>query len=147
MSIQKIKEGNSFNSYIQSFLIDSADDLDNLEQEFHCGFGDEARTPDGTIYVRHSDGYSGDKWTIKSSGSSGGSGGISGNNFTIDETSILLLAEQELTPEGTGFGNSYRTTVSEFEEEFYDVESGQKIKVTFNEEEYELFAVSYSDSI
>ena len=77
MAIQKIKEGKFFNVYHQTFLIDDNTDLDTLEQTYNCNLGDEAKLPDGTIYVRHSNDYQGDKWVVKSSGSSGSNDGRS----------------------------------------------------------------------
>lgn len=87
MGVQKLKDENSFNIYHQTFLIDDDTDLDTLEQQFHCSFGDEARTPDGTVYIRHSDDFTGDKWVVKSSGSSGGgSSSDSGSGLVISLT-------------------------------------------------------------
>lgn len=62
MTVQKIKEGNVFNVYNQSFLIDETSDLDELENEYTCLMGDKAQLPDGTIYVRHSDEFQGELW-------------------------------------------------------------------------------------
>lgn len=62
MAVQKIKEGNVFNVYNQSFLIDETSDLDELENEYTCLMGDKAQLPDGTIYVRHSDEFQGELW-------------------------------------------------------------------------------------
>lgn len=72
MSIVKLKDENSFNIYHQTFLIDDNTDLDTLEQTYNCNLGDEARLPDGTIYVRHSNDYQGDLWE-KIENKSGGS--------------------------------------------------------------------------
>ena len=71
MAIQLLKENDSFNTYHQHFLIDSSDDLTSLEANYKCQMGDVAEAVDGTKYVRHSDGYSGDLW--EEAGGSGGS--------------------------------------------------------------------------
>ncbi|MBR4155366.1 MAG: hypothetical protein IKU01_01505 [Bacteroidales bacterium] len=65
MAFLKVKEGNSYNVCIQHFLIDSIDDLDEIEASFNPHFGDEAETISGEIYVRHSDDYEGNLWEQK----------------------------------------------------------------------------------
>lgn len=70
MAIQLVQENGEYNIKSQHFLIDEENDLVNLESEYSCSMGDRAELPDGTIYVRHSNDYQGDKWVVKSSGSS-----------------------------------------------------------------------------
>lgn len=67
MAIQLFRENDSFNIYHQHFLIDEENDLVNLENEYSCSMGDRAELPDGTIYVRHSDGYNGELWELSES--------------------------------------------------------------------------------
>lgn len=70
MAIQLLKENDKFNTYHQHFLIDSSDDLIPLETNYKCQIGDVAEVIDGTKYVRHSDGYSGDLWEVVESSDS-----------------------------------------------------------------------------
>ena len=73
MAIQLFKENEAFNVKSQHFLIDSTDELTNIESIYNCKQGDKAELPDGTIYVRHSDDHQGDKWVVKSASGGGSS--------------------------------------------------------------------------
>ena len=68
MAVKLAKKNNQYNVQRRTFYIDSADDLESVEVEYDCGIGDLAELPDGTVYCRHSDGYDGDLWEVKSSG-------------------------------------------------------------------------------
>ena len=83
MGVVKLKDENSFNIYHQTFLIDDDTDLNTLEQTYNCSFGDEARTPDGTVYIRHSDDFTGDKWVVKSVGNSNSNNNNNNNNNSL----------------------------------------------------------------
>lgn len=64
MAIQLEKENSKFNIYEQHFLIDSAADLQILENQYSCHQGDRAELPDGSYYLRHSDSYQGELWEL-----------------------------------------------------------------------------------
>ena len=70
MAIILAKKNNQYNIQRRYFYIDDESDLEALESEWDCGIGDIAELPNGTIYCRHSDGYDGDLWEKRSSGSS-----------------------------------------------------------------------------
>lgn len=69
MAVKLAKKNNVFNMQVRTFYIDSVDDLAVIETQYDCGIGDRAELPDGTVYCRHSDGYTGDLWSVRSSGS------------------------------------------------------------------------------
>lgn len=95
MAIQLLKENDRFNTYHQHFLVDSSDDLTSLEANFKCQMGDVAEAVDGTKYVRHSDGYSGDLWEeVGSSGSS------SGSSDSGDDSIYAVVVLREFDPDG-----------------------------------------------
>ena len=104
MAIQKIKEGNSFNSYTQIFQIDSTNDLATLEADYNPHFGDKAELPNGTIYVRHSDGYSGDLWEI----AQGSGGGVEVEAFSVTQNDTYTAPEgKAYSPVTVNVPNSY----------------------------------------
>lgn len=70
MAIKLFKVDNFHYGIHQEFFIDSEDDLEQIEIEYNCELGDKAYLPSGEVYIRHSDGYSGDKWIIEGSGGS-----------------------------------------------------------------------------
>lgn len=145
MAVQKIKVGNSFNSYIQTFQIDTATDLVTLESDYNPHFGDCAELPNGTIYVRHSDDYQGDKWKVVQSG--GGSGG------SAEKRKITLVNEVDVTPQSAG-NNLYiiqsndsimsSTTIEityddgTAEPQTIEAPLYENLIVTFDEQEYEV---------
>ena len=69
MAVKLAKKNNVYNMQVRTFYIDSVDDLAVIETQYDCGIGDRAELPDGTVYCRHSDGYTGDLWAVRSSGS------------------------------------------------------------------------------
>lgn len=64
MAIQLMQENGEYNIIVKHFLVDSIDDLSDLENEYECSIGDKVELPDGTIYIRHSDDYQGDLWEL-----------------------------------------------------------------------------------
>ena len=80
MAIKRFKRDNFGNGIHSEFFIDSADDLEVIEDIYDCELGDKAFTPSGAEYVRHSDEFEGDLWILVSdqhgSDSSGGGGGV-----------------------------------------------------------------------
>lgn len=86
MAIKLFKVDNFHYGIHQEFFIDGEDDLEQIENEYECELGDKAYTPDGTIYMRHSDSYSGDKWAVKSSSnnSNQGEGGLSPSILKVE---------------------------------------------------------------
>lgn len=164
MAIQKIKEGNSFNSYTQIFQIDSTNDLVTLEADYNPHFGDKAELPNGTVYIRHSDGYSGDLWEIaQSSGGGGGGGGgssdlptvTSADNgdllgvvngewgkteppYTVEESLITMVAQQIVTTEDVGGYN-----MAELQQGISSAEEGELFAVTFDGTRYDVNAITY----
>ena len=160
MAIQKIKEGNSFNSYTQIFQIDSTDDLVTLEADYNPHFGDKAELPNGTVYVRHSDGYSGDLWEIAQSSGGGGSGSdlpavTSADNgnllgvvngewgkteppYTVEESLTTVAAQQTVTTEDVGGYN-----MAELQQGISSAEEGELFAVTFDGTKYDVNAITY----
>lgn len=69
MAIKLFKVDNFHYGIHQEFFIDGEDDLEQIENEYECELGDKAYTPDGTIYMRHSDDFDGDLWDIVKSNS------------------------------------------------------------------------------
>ena len=117
--VQKIKEGNSFNSYTQIFQIDSANDLTIIESGYNPHFGDKAELPNGTVYVRHSDDYQGEKWELaKSSG--GGSGSDLPDYSEASDGDVLSIEDGEPAWKelSGGGGGVFIVTISvEYDEE------------------------------
>ncbi len=75
MAIKRFKRDNFGNGIHSEFFIDSADDLEVIEDIYDCELGDRAFTPTGTEYIRHSDDFDGDLWVLVSKqGDSDGSG-------------------------------------------------------------------------
>lgn len=70
MAIILAKKNNQYNVQRRHFYIDDESDFETLESEWDCGIGDLAELPNGTVYCRHSDNYSGDLWEKRSSGKS-----------------------------------------------------------------------------
>ena len=64
MAFKLFKKDNFYNGTHQEFLIDDANDLEEIEKNFDCELGDKAHAPDGKIYARHSDGWEEDLWGI-----------------------------------------------------------------------------------
>lgn len=70
MAIILAKKNNQYNIQRRHFYIDDESDFETLESEWDCGIGDLAELPNGTVYCRHSDNYSGDLWEKRGSGAS-----------------------------------------------------------------------------
>lgn len=73
MAIKLFKVDNFSYGIHQEFLIDEKEDLEQIEIDFNCGLGDKAFVPDGTVYVRHSDGFEGELWEEEIAENGGGS--------------------------------------------------------------------------
>ena len=145
MAIQKIKEGNSFNSYTQIFQIDSTDDLVTLEADYNPHFGDKAELPNGTVYVRHSDGYSGDLWEIAQSS---GGGGSSLPAVTSEDNGDVLTVEDGAWAKAAPSGGGQfiiTVTANEAETELSVDKTYQEIVSAFAEGK--TFYLIYTDSL
>lgn len=164
MAVQLFKENSSFNVENYHFLIDSVDELDDIELIYKCHQGDKAELPDGTVYVRHSDNYSGDKWTVKSSSSNNGSGGSdlptvteedNGNVLTVmngewgksEASYVIKKSEKVIIPE--------QTVVTTLDQGFYgetlsqgipSIENGESIIVTLDGIQYNINPIIISQS-
>lgn len=66
MAFKLFKKDNFGYGTHQEFLIDDANDLEEIEKNFNCELGDKAHASDGKIYTRHSDNYDEDLWEIVS---------------------------------------------------------------------------------
>ena len=64
MAFKLFKKDNFGYGTHQEFLIDSFEDLEELEKNFDCELGDKAYIPDGRVYTRHSDNYDEDLWEL-----------------------------------------------------------------------------------
>lgn len=64
MAFKLFKKDNFGYGTHQEFLIDDFEDLSEIEKNFDCELGDRAYTPDGKIYIRHSDNYDEDLWEL-----------------------------------------------------------------------------------
>ena len=95
MAIKRFKRDNFGNGIHSEFFIDSADDLEVIEDMYDCELGDRAFTPTGAEYVRHSDEFEGDLWEeVSGDNSSGSDGGMLVVQTTFDEsTGTITLAE------------------------------------------------------
>lgn len=68
--MRKIKNGSMFNVARQHFMIDSLDDLPDVENAYSCAQGDIAELPTGDIYVKADDSALG--WKLMGESGSGG---------------------------------------------------------------------------
>lgn len=76
MAIKRFRQDNFGNGIHSEFFIDSAEDLEVIEDIYDCDLGDKALTPDGVEYVRHSDDFNGDLWVLASGQGDSGGGGL-----------------------------------------------------------------------
>ena len=74
MAVIKLKEGNSYNTYTQTWLADTADELNGIVDRHQ---GDIGQLADGTTYCCNSSG----NWVLQSSGGGGGTGDMSADVY------------------------------------------------------------------